>query len=254
MSFHKSLVIAVEGLDGSGKDTVIEFIKNHLEEQGRRVSVFADLYSTETGADIRKLFIQAEGSLGFSTELSLMCAARSENVAKNILPALKRGDIVLLNRFTASTYAYQCMAKTVTPDEVSAEGLCLIKDGFLKCASRAVQTRKYAFDKLNSIYSFNTIVNKWIYVDIDPETQQQRLSLRKKTDYLDKASIEFHQKVRDGFTEFFHTFAINNKTNYLYNSKCTLEELKKESELLIDRVIMAAENIRLTPYKSDVEI
>lgn len=100
--------ITVEGIEGVGKSTNINFIRQQLEAAGRDVVLTREPGGTPLGEAIRGLLLNPEYTGMDSTcELQLMFAARAEHLAKVVWPALEKGQWVLCDRFTDATYAYQ---------------------------------------------------------------------------------------------------------------------------------------------------
>ncbi|MFZ5594193.1 MAG: dTMP kinase [Pseudomonadota bacterium] len=100
--------IVIEGIEGVGKSTNLEFIRRELEAEGKRVVVTREPGGTPLGEEIRNLVLShRQDGMSSDTELLLMFAARAEHLAKVIVPALAAGRWVLSDRFTDATYAYQ---------------------------------------------------------------------------------------------------------------------------------------------------
>ena len=100
--------ITVEGIEGVGKTTNMEFIHQQLLASGRDVVVTREPGGTPLGEAIRGLLLDPRYTGMDSTcELQLMFAARAEHLARVIRPALQQGQWVLCDRFTDATYAYQ---------------------------------------------------------------------------------------------------------------------------------------------------
>lgn len=100
--------ITFEGLDGCGKSTQLERLAGELRAQGLAVVVTREPGGTETGEKIRKLLLDTKTSgLDPIAELALMFASRAQHIAEVILPGLEAGQIVLCDRFTDSSEAYQ---------------------------------------------------------------------------------------------------------------------------------------------------
>jgi len=104
----KGCFITVEGIEGVGKTTNLEFIQQYLETQGVEVIRTREPGGTPLAEDIRELLLRPrEESVAELTELLLMFAARAQHIEQCIRPALERGTWVLCDRFTDATYAYQ---------------------------------------------------------------------------------------------------------------------------------------------------
>ena len=97
--------ITLEGIDGAGKSTHARFLAETLVARGKRVVATREPGGTSAGEAIREWLLHR--ALSHDAEALLMFAARREHVAQVIEPALARGDIVLCDRFTDATYAYQ---------------------------------------------------------------------------------------------------------------------------------------------------
>jgi len=104
---NRGLFITLEGGEGAGKSTSLEFVRDHLELAGRRVVVTREPGGTPLGEKIRDLLLHGREGMEVDTELLLMFAARAEHLARVIRPALTDGTCVVCDRFTDATYAYQ---------------------------------------------------------------------------------------------------------------------------------------------------
>jgi len=100
--------ITFEGLDGSGKSTQVEKLARSLRAHGHSVVITREPGGTSTGEKIRDVLLHsATSGLSPLTEMALMFASRAQHIHEVILPALAEGRIVLCDRFTDSTEAYQ---------------------------------------------------------------------------------------------------------------------------------------------------
>jgi len=104
----KGRFITLEGSEGVGKSTNLEFVHQRLLAAGKRVIVTREPGGTGIGEQIRALLLDPDNkAMGSDCELLLMFAARAQHLQEVILPAVARGDWVLCDRFTDATYAYQ---------------------------------------------------------------------------------------------------------------------------------------------------
>lgn len=102
------LFITLEGPEGAGKSTNREYLAARLREQGIDVLMTREPGGTPLAERIRELLLApSEEAMAVDTELLLMFAARAQHLAQVIRPALARGAVVLCDRFTDATYAYQ---------------------------------------------------------------------------------------------------------------------------------------------------
>ena len=109
------LFITVEGVDGAGKSTAMEWLAEQISAQ-RAIVRTREPGGTALGERLRELLLHEKMDL--ETETLLMFAARREHIAQVILPALARGDVVISDRFTDATFAYQGGGRGVGFDKV----------------------------------------------------------------------------------------------------------------------------------------
>ena len=98
--------ITVEGIEGVGKSTNIQFIQDWLKERGISFVVTREPGGTELGEQLRELLLHG-GKVNDDAEMLMMFASRAQHLNEKIKPALKKGHWVICDRFTDSTYAYQ---------------------------------------------------------------------------------------------------------------------------------------------------
>ncbi|MCS5590984.1 MAG: dTMP kinase [Gammaproteobacteria bacterium] len=100
--------ITIDGVEGAGKSTQIDFICSYLQEKGVEVVRTREPGGTELGEKIRELLLGVEtGAMCSDTELLLMFSARNEHIQSKIKPALAQGKWVVSDRFTDASFAYQ---------------------------------------------------------------------------------------------------------------------------------------------------
>ncbi len=103
----QGLFITFEGIEGSGKTTQLLLARDLLASRGRRVLATREPGGTETGEWVRRILLESAGQIDPAAELLLFFAARRQNVAEVIEPALAKGTIVLCDRYTDASRAYQ---------------------------------------------------------------------------------------------------------------------------------------------------
>ena len=99
-------LITLEGVDGTGKTTHIDFIKNYFVKLGYKVECLREPGGCEVSEKIRDILLQSD-KMNILTELLLFCASRNELLVKCIKPALESGVVVIIDRFIDSTIVYQ---------------------------------------------------------------------------------------------------------------------------------------------------
>ncbi len=116
----KGLFITVEGGEGAGKSTCLEFIQQLIQEKGVDSIFTREPGGTELGEEVRGILLNKKYlGMAADTELLLMFAARAEHIDKKILPNVNDGKWVISDRFTDATYAYQGAGRGIDPRRVS---------------------------------------------------------------------------------------------------------------------------------------
>lgn len=173
MSTKVGRFISFEGLDGSGKSTLIAGVKRALESSGANVLVTREPGGTPLAEDIRHLILRNDQEAPVSaTEILLYEASRAQHVAKVIQPALKNGVVVLCDRFSESTVAFQCFARGLSRLDV---------------------------DRLNRFAEQGSRPELVVLLDLTVAESRRRQASRTGPDRIEKEADEFHEKVRQGF-------------------------------------------------------
>jgi len=108
MTIPRGLFVTLEGGEGAGKSTSMEFVRECLESRGLRVRVTREPGGTPLGEQVRRILLDHSVDPPVTdAELLLMFAARAQHLERVIRPALDAGECVLCDRFTDATYAYQ---------------------------------------------------------------------------------------------------------------------------------------------------
>lgn len=114
------LFITLEGPEGAGKSTNREYLAAQLRAQGLDVVLSREPGGTPLAERIRELLLApSDEPMAVDTELLLVFAARAQHLARVILPALARGAVVLCDRFTDATYAYQGGGRGLPQDRIA---------------------------------------------------------------------------------------------------------------------------------------
>jgi dTMP kinase len=121
----RGIFITFEGLDGSGKTTQLRLLAGALEAEGRRIVALRQPGGTALGDRIRAVLLDSKseaelGGIAPEAEMALMFADRAQSLAQVILPALAEGAVVLCDRYTDSSEAYQGAGRGLGPERVLA--------------------------------------------------------------------------------------------------------------------------------------
>jgi len=173
--------ILIEGGDGSGKSTLVRNLAAALENEGKSVVTTREPGGSPKAEEIRRLILQRETGDNFSpdAEMLLFYAARMQHLFDTVVPALKRGGVVICDRFEVSTYAYQIHARN---------GNKLL---FAKLHQEVVR-HLLPLEGVTCVYA---------HCDIDPDLAAKRMSLAGRTlpDVFDDREQAFHELVREGY-------------------------------------------------------
>jgi len=110
--------VVLEGGEGSGKSTQAEIVGARLRAAGREVVATFEPGATALGRDLRRLLLHSEAPLDPRAELLLLASDRAQHVAEVVRPAVRRGAVVVSDRYEPSTLAYQGVARGLGVDEV----------------------------------------------------------------------------------------------------------------------------------------
>ena len=165
-----SLFITFEGADGCGKTTQIELLNKYLQEKGFKTLVTREPGAKGLGEKLREILLNYDGEVSPNCESFLFLADRAQHVDCVIKPALKDGVIVLCDRHTDSTVAYQGYGRQLDIEQIK---------------------------KLNEIAVNGLKPDLTIVFDIDIETSMQRVG--KTKDRMESAGMDFFNRVRNGY-------------------------------------------------------
>lgn len=168
----KGLFITFEGVDGCGKTTQINLLKDYYEKQGRTVLLTREPGAKGLGVKLREILLNYDGEVSPNCESFLFLADRAQHIDTIIKPAVERGEIVLCDRHTDSTVAYQGYGRGVDLDRINM---------------------------LNNIATSGMKPDLTLVFDIDTDTSMARVG--KEKDRMESAGIEFFKKVRNGYLD-----------------------------------------------------
>ena len=166
------MLITFEGIDGCGKTTQINNLTEYLKSRDLQVTVFREPGGTNLSEKIRDLLLFETDEMDFRTELLLFSAARSQLVVEKVIPLLRKGELVILDRYYDSTVAYQGYGRN------------------------SIQIEHIHF--LNNLATHNTIPEITFYLNISPEIASKRTQKSQK-DRMERAGIAFFERVKNGY-------------------------------------------------------
>lgn len=169
------MFISFEGIEASGKSTLMAAVDHVLRREGQETLVTREPGSTPAGDAMREIFLRPGLQLNPIAETLLINASRAQLVGEVIRPALERGVVVLCDRYVHSTLAYQGYGRGLPLDFVRA--LCDAATGGL-------------------------MPDLALLVDISYDTSRKRLTARGDGhDRIEQEEDAFHRRVRSGFQE-----------------------------------------------------
>ncbi len=170
------LFLSFEGVDGSGKTTQIELLADWLRAQGRAAVVAQEPGGTRVGLEIRKLLLDSRSTdLQPLPELLLYFASRAQNLAEVIRPALEAGKVVIADRFTDATLAYQGYGRGLGAETVRA---------------------------IDAVACGGMEPDLTFWLDLDPEVGLRRALSRESAvdeSRMEREDLDFRRKVREGY-------------------------------------------------------
>ena len=198
MHKKKSYFIVFEGVEGTGKSYQIAKLYKNLKNKKYNIIKTREPGGSKTAEKIRNLiFSKKSNNFDALTDFYLMCAARNEHVNKLLIPAKKQKKIIICDRFTDSTYAYQVIGNGI--------------------------------DKNFNNYNQNYIIKNYkpnlvIVLKSTFKTIFSRIKKRKKINKFDKLNINFYKKAQNAFIER----AKKKKNYHIFDSSQNTSVLEKE--------------------------
>lgn len=169
------ILFSFEGIDGAGKTTQVALLAKALSDRGHKVTCLREPGGTALGEKIRSLLLDKSDEPPVPVaELLLFAAARAQIVTTQIKPALERGEVVILDRFTDATFAYQGFGRGLPLDQILS---------------------------VESIAAGIEPARTW-FLDLTPEESAGRRQARgEASDRMESEADDFRTKVRAGYLE-----------------------------------------------------
>ncbi len=172
---YEGIFITFEGIEGTGKSTQTDLLCEHLFKEGIDHVRTVEPGGTPIGDEIRQILLSVDNkAMSARTELLLYAASRAQHVDEVIVPALRSGKVVVCDRFTDSTVAYQGYGRGLDMELIH---------------------------KLNDICTGGIKPDITFLLDTEVEAGLSRNRTANKVDRLELEAEEFHQKVRKGYIE-----------------------------------------------------
>ena len=203
----KGKFITIEGSEGAGKSTNIQFIEDYLTEHNIPFILTREPGGTPLAEKIRDLLLdKANTSLCDDTELLLMFAARAQHLNEKIIPALEAGKWVISDRFTDASYAYQG-------------------------GGRGLSWQKIA--QLEQWVQGDLRPDATILLDIPVEQGMQRVRDRGETDRFEQEQLSFFQRIRDSYLKLAKD---NPERFYIINTLPAIAEVHKQLHSVMHKI------------------
>lgn len=206
----QGLFITVEGPEGAGKSTIIKKMADELTEKGRDVILTREPGGITIAEEIREVILDPKNTaMDERTEALLYAAARRQHLAEKVIPSLDKGSIVLCDRFLDSSLAYQGHARGIGMEEVYS---------------------------INKFAIGDTMPDITLYFDVEPEIGLERISAHKgrEVNRLDLETIDFHERVREGYLMLLEKFPERIKK---IDASASFDEVYQNALELIEKYI-----------------
>jgi dTMP kinase len=207
-SAKPGLFISLEGIEGTGKTTQAKLLSERLISNGFYVIVTQEPGGTVIGQRIREILLLPEHEeMSYIAELLLYYADRAQHLSEKIIPALNKGMIVITDRFSDSTIAYQGYGRGIDISLISS---------------------------IDSIATGDIRPDITLIFDLDVEIGLGRNRDINKVDRLELETIDFHKKVREGFIEIAKK---EPKRVRMINAALSIEQAHEEAWKLVSERI-----------------
>ena len=169
-----SLFVTLEGPEGAGKTTQLARLETRLRAAGRAVTVTREPGGTPLGTRVREVVLDPAVDIEPLGEFLLYSASRAQLVREVLRPALERGETVLCDRYADSSLAYQGAGRGLGP--------ALLR-------------------RITDEVTGGLVPDLTVLLDLDPVLGLERAARRGQPDRLERADLDFHRRVRQGFLD-----------------------------------------------------
>lgn len=205
MNTPKGLFITFEGGDGCGKTTQLNLVEKYLSEKGQNIIKTREPGSIGLGQKLREVLLHYDGDVASTAEAFLFLADRAQHIEKLVLPAIEEGKIVLCDRHTDSTIAYQGYGRGENIEQIKM---------------------------LNNLATQGLKPDLTLIFDVSEEIAQTRVGAEK--DRMESAGNEFHKRVRNGYLEIAKQEPSRVK---VIDANLSIEEVFQQVKKYIDEII-----------------
>lgn len=202
---QKGLFITFEGADGCGKTTQLNLLKKYLENKGYEIVLTREPGGKGLGEKVREILLNYDGDVSDRCESFLFLADRAQNIDIIVNPAIEQGKIVLCDRHTDSSVAYQGYGRGLDIEQI---------------------------DKLNNLATNGKKPDLTLVFDVDIETSMARVG--KEKDRMENSGNEFFNRVRNGYLELAKKEPQRIK---VVDSTKTIEEIHKNVVNIVEKIL-----------------
>ena len=167
------LFITMEGTDGAGKSTQLDLLNKYLKDKGFNVVFVREPGGTKISEKIRNIILDIDNKeMNYMTEAFLYASSRTQLVNEVIIPKIKKGSVVICDRFVDSSIVYQGIARNLGVEVVR---------------------------KINNIATGGLIPDITFFLDLSPDKAIERKKEQKELDRLEREKSQFYNKVYEGY-------------------------------------------------------
>ena len=209
----RGIFISMEGPDGSGKCTQLELLQAYLEGKGYEIIITREQGGTKISEAVREIILNKDYTeMGYMTEALLYASARAQLVSEVIKPALDSGKAVISDRFVDSSAVYQGMARGLGVDNVY---------------------------KINEFAIQGVMPDLTIHLDLPAKVGIGRKNEQKELDRMELETIDFHEKVAEGYRELARK---SPDRIYTIDAALPIQDIHK---IIVDKVENILNNIQM---------